>query len=279
MEFAVSLKNDFGFVTNMHLTCTNVDSEKIKRTLDYARSVGISNILALRGDEPSCYDKWEVASGGFSSALDLIKFMRQQHGSFFCISVAGYPEGHPDKIKLIAGGRSKLSEEEEHRAHYRTNDDGSESVFVCSDDDYSEEIDYLKAKIDAGADFVITQMIFDAITYQEFVKACRKKGITCPVIPGIMCLNTYAGFKKMVASCKSHVPDSFTNQIESIKDDPRAVKKFSVEFGAEISRALAISGAPGLHYFTLNVESVVMGILNAFGGDHDASDAATIAEA
>ena len=108
-------------------------------------------------------------------------------------------------------------------------------------------------------------MFFDTATYGAFVTACRAKGITVPVVPGIMCLNAYAGFKKMTHFCRTRVPDALAKSMEEVKDDKESVKKFGVTFGAQMSRELEALGAPGLHYYTLNLEIVTMGILEELG--------------
>jgi methylenetetrahydrofolate reductase (NADPH) len=165
-----------------------MESSKIDAALRGCRDRGITNVLALRGDPPAGQDRWVAADGGFTSALDLVKHIRQVHGDYFSISVAGYPEGHPDKLQEI-GADHELSRSEQGRASRR----GS----VCLDGDFKAEMQYLKQKVDAGADCVITQMFFDPEVYGSFVSACREAGITVPILPGIMCINSYGGFVRM----------------------------------------------------------------------------------
>ncbi|KAL7449670.1 hypothetical protein ACHAWC_001717, partial [Mediolabrus comicus] len=137
--------------------------------------------------------------------------------------------------------------------------------YVCKDDDYKKEMDYLKEKVDAGADFIITQMFFDAEVFKTFVNDCRKWGINCPVVPGLMCINAYPGFKKMTKFCKTRVPKALEEKMESMKDDADAVKKFGVEYGVEVCRSLLDSGVKILHFYTLNLEKVVYGITDELG--------------
>ena len=101
--------------------------------------------------------------------------------------------------------------------------------------------------------------------YGEFVKACRAVGITVPIVPGIMCLNSAAGFVKMAAFCKTRVPDELRRRMEAVKESPEEVKAYGIEFGAQMSKRLLELGAPGLHYYSLNLEIVVMGILDNLG--------------
>jgi len=255
-----------GHVSNMHLTCTNMekDGDPIKAVHDALQQAfdgGIRNIVALRGDPPEGEKEWTATEGGFSCALDLVKYIREKFGDEFGISVAGYPEGHPNRIsELSAEEVDSMSDSEKGRC---CTHDGV--TYVCKDEDYKKEMDYLKEKIDAGADFIITQMFFDAEVFKAFVNDCRKWGIECPVVPGLMCINAYPGFKKMTKFCKTRVPKALEEKMDSMKDDPDAIKKFGVEFGAETCRSLLDSGVEILHFYTLNLEKVVYGITDELG--------------
>ena len=194
--------HEHGHVANMHLTCTNMEKDgdpkkAVHEALTTAKNNGIRNIVALRGDPPAGEEEWKAAEGGFTCALDLVEYIRKHFGQDFGISVAGYPEGHPNAISEIADP-SSMSEAEKGRS---STFDGK--VFTCKDKDYKKEMDYLKKKVDAGADFIITQMFFDTKVFGTFVEDCRKWGIMCPVVPGLMCINAYAGFCKMTKFCKT----------------------------------------------------------------------------
>jgi len=262
MDITLTAKKEFGLIPNMHLTCTNIEAEKVKEALETCKANGITNIVALRGDAPEGQEKWEATEGGFGCGMDLVRFIRATYGDHFGISVAGYPEGHPDKIKPVTGGYESLSEAEKGRCSVQVAEDGTETLSVCSDADFAVEMSYLKDKVDAGADFIITQMFFDVQVYKSFCEACVACGINVPVVPGIMCLNAYPGFKKMGIMCKTRVPPALTAKMESLKDDKDAIKAYGSEFGAEMSRELMAVGAPGLHYYCLNLEIVVMGLLD-----------------
>ena len=139
----------FGVEVLMHITCTGMTANQIKQALMAAKSAGIHNVLALRGDPPKGAQFWEPVPDGLLHAIDLVKLIRQEFGDYFCIAVAGFPEGHP---------------------HTR--------------DDSVSDIRYLKEKIDAGADFILTQFFYDANAFINFTRRCRDAGITCPIIPG-----------------------------------------------------------------------------------------------
>jgi hypothetical protein len=116
------------------------------------------------------------------------------------------------------------------------------------------------------ADFIITQMFFDSAVFATFVQDCRAIGITCPIVPGLMCINAYAGFVKMTQFCKTRVPSWLSEKLEVIKDDVDAMKAFGIEFGAQLCRdLLATNEVHVLHFYTLNLEKVVYGILHELG--------------
>ncbi len=162
LKLTSAAKNEFGCVANMHLTCTNQSSEMTGNALKDCRQLGVRNIVALRGDPPRGQEKWTATEGGFSSALDLVKFIRKNHGDYFSISVACYPEGHPDNIEVVEGGVEALTASEKRRARVVKDEQGKEVVSVCRDANFHKEMVYLKEKVDAGAAFVITQMFLDA---------------------------------------------------------------------------------------------------------------------
>jgi methylenetetrahydrofolate reductase (NADPH) len=139
VDLCVRTKEELGAVPNMHLTCTNMEREKIDKALQTCRDKGITNVLALRGDPPVGQERWVAADAGFSCALDLVSYIRKTHGEFFCISVAGYPEGHPDKMKIVENP-SQLSITELARCRTVQLEGGATQVSVCHDDDYAEEI-------------------------------------------------------------------------------------------------------------------------------------------
>jgi len=250
-----------GLTACMHLTCTNMPREKIDQALQDAEKYKLINILALRGDPPAGQVDFRPVESGFSCALDLIKFLRETTQNKFGISAAGYPEGHPERIRKASTLGRALTPTEENRSSY---DDITKETYVCTDDDFQIELEYLKAKVDAGAEFIVTQMFFDVQVYFEFVDACRKFGITVPIIPGIMCITSVPGFFRMVAFCKTRVPQSLHDVMKKLEasDDPDQVKSFGIAYGTEMCKKLLEGGrSSGLHFYTLNLEHVVDGIL------------------
>ncbi|PRW60307.1 5,10-methylenetetrahydrofolate reductase isoform B [Chlorella sorokiniana] len=238
LDVARAMQQEVGVETMMHLTCTNMPVDKLKDALTKAKEYGICNILALRGDPPKGQDHFEQVEGGFACALDLVKYIRAEHGDYFGIGVSGYPEAHPDVI--VEDG------EQMHK-------------------NYWADIEYLKKKIDAGADFVVTQLFYDVDRYQQFVKDCRSVGISCPILPGVMPIMTYGGFKRMTSFCKTAVPQHVADTLEAIKDNEAAVKAYGISLGTMMCQRLLAGGAPGLHMYTLNLERSAVAILENVG--------------
>lgn len=263
------LQRDAGMEANMHLTCTNQTVELTRTALDRAKAAGIRNIVALRGDPPKGEEKWEATEGGFACALDLIRYARKTHGSYFCLSCAGYPEGHPDRIKPVAElGRAMTAAE---ASRVVTLEDGSQCV--CSDEDYAIELKYLKEKQDAGADFIITQLFYDVDHFLQFCTDARQQGITIPIVPGIMPILKAAGFKRMTSMCKTRIPADVRAHVDRVAGDDAACAEYGVELGIKMCKALIAGGIRHLHFYTLNLEKATNAILEGLGLDRRVSSA------
>ncbi|CAI5729649.1 unnamed protein product [Hyaloperonospora brassicae] len=226
LELSANAQQLSGLEMLMHLTCTNMDERDMKKALDEAKDAGIRNILALRGDPVRGASSFHECDRGFSHGVDLVRFIRRHYGDYFCIAVAGYPEGHAESHADLAGG-----------------------------------VQHLKEKVDAGADFVISQLFYDVAVFLAFVEQCRAEGITVPILPGIMPIQNYGGFERMTSFCKTVVPDRVRQALEPIKDNDEAVKDYGVQLGIAMSQQLIDAGVPGLHFYTLNLERSVRRIL------------------
>ncbi|CAA2996623.1 probable methylenetetrahydrofolate reductase [Olea europaea subsp. europaea] len=235
LEISNRMQNMVCVETMMHLTCTNMPVEKIDNALSTIKSKGIQNVLALRGDPPHGQDKFVKVEGGFACALDL--HIRAQYGDYFGITVAGYPEGHPD---VIQNG-------------------------VVTEEAYENELAYLKKKVDAGGEVIITQLFYDTDIFLKFVNDCRQIGITCPIVPGIMPINNYKGFIRMTGFCKTKIPDEITAALDPIKDNEEAVKAYGIHLGTEMCKKILASGIKTLHLYTLNMEKSALAILMNLG--------------
>ena len=257
-DICKAIKEDHGMITNMHLTCTNVESATINEVLAKCKAAGITNILALRGDPPVGHE-WQQREGGFSCALSLIEHIKREYGDFFGIACAGYPEGHPSAMTEMMS-YDGLTESELQRC-CTIDEGGARKISVCLDAAYKLEMEYLKKKVDAGASMIITQMFFDFNVFSSFVNNCRSYGIQVPILPGLMLISSYAGFKRMVGFCKTRVPDDVNSTLEDIKDDETKLKEYGVNFGIEMCKKLVDFGVAGLHFYTLNQSATTLDIV------------------
>lgn len=192
----------------------------ITRTLQEAKQHGCRNVLALRGDPP-VGKEWEAVEGGFTHGVDLVRHIRAQYGDYFDIAVAGYPQTH----------RSPP-------------------------DEAAREMQYLKEKVDAGATFIFTQMFYDIDMFIGWVHAARAAGITVPIVPGIMPIQTWNGFQKATTLAKITIPQSFLDELEPHKNNDEKVRELGTKLVANLCRQIldADIGIKGLHFYTMNLE-------------------------
>ncbi|BGP13977.1 hypothetical protein JCM10213_005562 [Rhodosporidiobolus nylandii] len=214
-----------GLQTCLHLTCTNMQQGVLEKTLKRAKELGVVNLLALRGDPPRGEEYWVAASDEFQHATDLVRYIRREYGDAFCIGVAGYPEGHADSPDKLA------------------------------------DIEYLYEKQQAGADFVVTQLFYDVDRFMDWYKACRERGITIPILPGVMPIQNYLSFRRMTNLCGTYIPPDIASDLEQIQHDDAAVKDYGVNLAVKMMRALFEQGIRGFHLCTLNLEKSVTRVL------------------
>ena len=227
LEMSINMQNKLCLETQMHLTCTNMNKEIVKNALEKAKKNNIQNILALRGDPSDLnYNMEESKNNDLNYASDLVKFIREEYGDYFGISVAGYPESHPEAMS------------------------------------YQQDLLYLKEKVVAGADYIVTQFFYDTNIFFKYVNDCRNIGITCPIIPGILPIFNYNNFKRMVGFCKVYVPTDILDKLEEIKNDDEEVANFGVELATKLCQKLIDGGVKGIHFYTLNRDDCTYKILD-----------------
>jgi methylenetetrahydrofolate reductase (NADPH) len=259
LDLCVQSKQRYNLNPNMHLTCTNMEEQKVHDALAGCYAAGITNIVALRGDPPAGQEAWKAVDESFTCALDLILFIRKEYGDKFCIAASGYPEGHPNSMTRVED-TSALSPSELGRVAKVVNEDGTEELYVCLDADYAKELTYLKQKVDAGANLIITQLFFDVDVFLTFMRDCRDLGITIPIVPGIMCVANHHGFLRMTKFCKTRVPEALRSEVIGCVDED-SVKELGIRWGTEMCQKLLENGLSGLHFYTLNLSHVTLGII------------------
>ncbi len=210
-----------------HLTCVCHTKEEIKNILAGIKSRGLCNILALRGDPPKDNPDWGPGPDNFKYSSELCQAIRSTFKSYFSIGVAGFPEGH----------------------------------ILCPD--RQKDAEFLKLKIDAGADYVITQLFFNNEDYFDYVKRLRKIGVKARVIPGILPVTDYSALLRFCALCKATVTDKVKNIFAPIANDKEKTIEAGTAFAIEQCRQLLKGGAPGLHFYTLNKLQPTADILKA----------------
>ncbi len=208
------IKSEAGIEAMAHLTCVGHSRDEIDQLLDEYEEAGIENIMALRGDPPRGDTEFVPHPQGFSHANELIAFIRQRKD--FCIGGAGYPEVHPEAPSA------------------------------------EEDLGNLKRKIDAGADFVVTQLFFDERDYFDFVSRVRSRGVVTPIVPGVMPITNTAQIKRFTQMCGATIPAPLLAKLEAVTGDADAVIDVGVEHATRQCRALLQGGAPGIHFYTLN---------------------------
>ncbi|CCL99999.1 uncharacterized protein FIBRA_02024 [Fibroporia radiculosa] len=231
LELAAITQTQHGIDTILHLTCTNMEQGMVDDALTNAKARGIHNILALRGDPPRGEEYWIPTDPRFTYGVDLVSYIRSspEFSSEFCVGVAAYPDGHPDR---------------------ETDDDG--------------ELEHLKAKVDAGADFIITQLFYDVDGFLQWMKKVRSKGIQIPIIPGIMPIQTYASFLRMTKLCGTRVPPHLMSDLVLLRHDDQKIKDYGVDLAVKmIKRLTAESDIRGIHLCTLNLEKSVTRVLGS----------------
>ena len=222
------IQREHGLTTMMHLTCVNSTKDELASVLAEAKERGIRNILALRGDPPPGAAEWKATEGGFTYSSELVAFLKELGG--FCIGTAGFPEGH------IAQKGGKI-------------------------DDWR----FLREKITAGADFVVTQLFFDNEDFFTFHSYLELHEVKVPIIPGILPVSSAKQTKKFTEMCGAHLPERFLKRLDELGDDDEAAAKYGIEYATEQCRVLLKSGVQGLHFYTLNKAASTTAIVRNLG--------------
>ncbi|NTW68823.1 MAG: methylenetetrahydrofolate reductase [NAD(P)H] [Chlorobiaceae bacterium] len=224
-DLVTKIQRETGLTVVSHLTCICSDKEETGSILQNYQDNGINNVLALRGDKPAGTATLAEAIKDFPHAIDLVRFIKTNYPGIG-VGVAGFPEGHP---------------ETPNRLH---------------------EIDYLKEKIDAGADYIVTQLFFDNRDFFDFVERCTIAGITVPIIPGIMPITTRKGMIRMAElALGARVPAPLMKKIMNASDDAD-VASIGIEWATKQVQELIDNHIKGVHFYTLNMADATLRIFN-----------------
>lgn len=214
-ETLLTVVKQCGVETAPHLTCIGSTRARIVEQLGRYREAGVRRIVALRGDLPATALS-PAAPGEFHYANELVSFIRAEHGDWFRIEVAAYPEMHPQAA--------------------------------------SPETDFenFRRKVEAGADAALTQLFYNAEAYFDFLERCSKARINIPIVPGIMPITSYASTVRFCTGCGADLPRWVRLRLEELQNDKAALVEFGIGVVTRLCKTLLGSGAPGLHFYTIN---------------------------
>jgi methylenetetrahydrofolate reductase (NADPH) len=225
VRLAKTIQRDTGVTVMAHVTCVGSTRAELRSLFDDLARGGIENVLALRGDPPKGAAAFEAPAGGFAHASDLIAMLRRNYD--FCIGAACYPETHSEAESAAA------------------------------------DLGYLKTKVDAGADFLISQLFFDNDRFAEFSAAALAIGVDVPVIPGLMPITSASQVARFTSSIGASIPPKLLRELELRREDPKAVEDLGVAYAALQATELLSRGAPGIHFYTLNRSPATRAIVSA----------------
>ncbi|HAH06405.1 MAG TPA: methylenetetrahydrofolate reductase [NAD(P)H] [Elusimicrobia bacterium] len=223
-ETAAWIKREAGIETAAHLTCISHTRSEIERIVESFRRLGIENVVALRGDHPKEGPLLPPERRELPYAADLVRFIRARGD--FSIAVAGYPEKHPEAPSM------------------------------------EEDLRRLQEKVEAGAEWVITQLFFDNAHYLDFVARARALGVRVPIVPGIMPITSYAQTRKFTQMCGTAIPERILADLAPIAADREKVVAYGIDYAFRQCRELLDRGAPGIHFYTLNRSHSTTAILS-----------------
>ncbi|CAB4867301.1 unannotated protein [freshwater metagenome] len=225
LEIVSTIRERHGIEAMAHFTCVGATVDDLRETLDEMLRLGFENILALRGDPPAGQDEWVRTEGGLEYSRELVELIRA--GYPMAIGAAAFPETH---------------------------------IHATSPQD---DLRHLKEKVDAGVDFLITQLFFDNAVYFDFVSRARAIGIDVPIIPGILPVTNIAQLDRITALCGSEVPAGLRAELDLRAEELEAVEDFGVAYATLQCAELLAGGAPGIHFYTLNRSPATRAILGA----------------
>ena len=225
LDIAKNIKELYDVPTLAHLTCVSSTRQTVKEKIEQIKNAGITNVMALRGDIPADLENADRSKWDYRYAIDLIRELKEEN-SDFCIGGACYPEIHPESINQ------------------------------------NDDISYLKEKVDAGCDFLTTQMFFDNNLLYNFLYKIREKGITVPIIPGIMPITNANQVERAIKLSGSFMPQRFKSLVDKFGDNPDAMKQAGIAYATDQIIDLYANGITNVHVYSMNKPDVAKKILS-----------------
>jgi methylenetetrahydrofolate reductase (NADPH) len=228
LRYAKLLQQEHGFEVMPHLTCVGHTRDELLEILEEFAEAGFRNVMALRGDPPKGESTFKAVPGGLSYGSDLVSLIRENFPDFG-IGVGGYPEKHPEAK------------------------------------DAKSDMENLKIKVEAGADFITTQLFFDNSAYQNFVQRCQDAGISIPVLPGLLPVLSIGQVRRFCKMCEAGLPSALENALENASETEQPV--IGANWALQQVKELLEGGAPGYHLYALNKSQSTLRILEGLGGN------------
>lgn len=225
LQIAKTIKNLYGVPTLEHLTCVSSTKETVRQKIGEIMEAGIENVMALRGDIPSALEDKDRSGWDYSHAIDLVLELKAANPSF-CIGGACYPEIHPESANQ------------------------------------ADDIKHLKEKVDAGCDFLTTQMFFDNNLFYNFLYKIREAGICVPIIPGIMPITNANQVERAIKLSGSYIPQRFKSLVDKFGSDPAAMKQAGIAYATDQIIDLYANGITNVHVYSMNKPDVAAKIMN-----------------
>lgn len=225
LEVVKAMKRDFGLEAMAHLTCVGSSADQLHSVLSELREHDIQNVLALRGDPPKGESYFTRPPDGFAYAYELVEFIKAKFD--YCIGGACYPEKHVEAV------------------------------------DFASDLKHLVRKVEAGAQFLITQLFFDNELYYHFVQRARRAGIDVPIIPGIMPITNAEQVARFTSMCGATIPDRLLQELVARNNEPEAVLDLGVAYATLQCVDLLSAGVPAIHFYTLNKSPATRAVVSA----------------
>lgn len=223
LKIAGTLKDAHQYTVMPHLTCVGHSKEELHSIIAQYQNHGFQTLMALRGDPQNGAREFTAHPDGFRYASELVAFIKEQFPDFE-IGVGGYPEKHPEAATL------------------------------------SEDIQNLKKKIDAGADFITTQLFYDNDPYFRYVETCRNTGIDCPIVPGLMIPTALDKVERFCQFCQAELPETLRHALSKALGDPEATRTIAIDWTFQQIRSLIENGAPGVHLYIMNQSAYALAL-------------------
>lgn len=227
VELGHRIREASGIETVCHVTCVGQSRDEVRDVILQIKSLGMENVMALRGDPPRGVERWEPHPDGHRHAVELVREISAIGG--MSVAVAGFPETHPEATS------------------------------------FEQDLVYLREKVEAGADLIVTQLFFDNEFFYRFDREAKACGITVPIIPGVMPVRSVAQIRRIAEMAHARIPEKFEAELQRVDGDEEATLELGIDYAAAQIRKLLEYGVPGVHLYCLNRSELAVAIFKRLG--------------